>query len=220
MTAAVYEHIVFDLDGTLSDSRKGIFNATVYMAEKMGLQKPDAARFTALIGPPLQEGFRTVYGLSEDRINCAVKAFREYYSERGLFENELYPGIPALLNKLVAAGCHLYVATSKLETYAREIIRHFKIDKFFTDIAGADYNGLKAGKESLILSLFQRNGIYNPDHVVLIGDSKYDIDAANAIGIDSIGVVYGFNSREDMLDYNPDYIAGDVDDLYGLLLNQ
>ena len=105
MTAAVYEHIVFDLDGTLSDSRIGIFNATVYMAEKMGLQKPDTARFTALIGPPLQEGFRTVYGLSEDRINLAVKAFREYYSERGLFENELYPGIPALLNKLVAAGC-------------------------------------------------------------------------------------------------------------------
>lgn len=220
MTTAFYNHIIFDLDGTLSDSRKGIYNATFFMCEKMGIQTPTTGQLTDLIGPPLQEGLRKVFGLDDKYIDIAVKTFREYYSEKGLFENELFPGVVSLLSTLAKEGRQLYIATSKFEIYAWKVLQFFKIQGYFADIAGADYNGLKAGKDSLILTLLQRNGISDPDNIVLIGDSKYDIEAAGSLGIDSIGVAYGFSSFEEMTGYNPDYIVSNIDELHHLLIKK
>lgn len=218
MSAAFYDHIIFDLDGTISDSRKGIYNATVYMCENMGIRLPTESQFADLIGPPLQQGLNKVFGLQGESIDMAVKMFREYYGEKGYVENELYPGINLLLSSLAGDDRQLYIATSKYEIYARKVLQFFNIHGYFTDIAGADFNGLQAGKDALILMLLQRNGITDPDSIVLIGDSKYDIDAANLLNIDSIGVTYGFSSYDEMTGFNPDYIVKNVEELRHLLI--
>jgi len=217
MTNVFFEHVIFDLDGTLSDSREGIYNAAAYMSKMLGIPSPTEKQFADLIGPPLQKGLKDVFGLEGDRLDTGVKIFREYYGEKGLLENALFPGIRELLLKLTEKGCKLYVATAKLEPYARKVLVNFGIHDFFRDIAGADYQGLRAGKDELVLSLMQRNGILDPDAVVLIGDSRYDIEAAAAVGIDSIGVAYGFSTFEEMESYDPDYLVHSVDELTGLL---
>jgi len=213
-----YKHIIFDLDGTLSDSREGIFNAYYYTASKLKLELPGEDKMATLIGPSLQRGFSDVFGLSGDRIDQAVQAFREYYGTKGLFENRLYDGIRELLRDLDRAGALNYVATAKYELYAGRVLNHFQILPFFKDIAGADYNGNHADKLSLVLALLQRNGIRNPDEMVFIGDTRYDLDAASELEIDSIGVSYGFTPHAEIEKLNPDYIARNVLELRNLLL--
>lgn len=217
MNKVFFEHVIFDLDGTLSDSREGIYKAAVHMSEKLEIPPPTEKQLADLIGPPLQQGLEHVFGLKGDRLELGVRLFREYYGERGLLENTLFPGIGELLTKLLKRGARLYVATAKLEPYARKVLENFSILDNFLDIAGADYQGLKAGKEELVLSLMQRNGIHDPDTVVLVGDSRYDVHAAAAVGIDSIGVAYGFSSLEEMESYNPDYLVRSVHELSELL---
>ena len=215
---SVYKHIIFDLDGTLSDSREGIFNAYDFACERLKIDKPGAETLKTLIGPPLQKGFETVFGLTGPENDNAVKVFREYYATKGLFENTLYNGMLQLLDQLVRAGASLYVATSKYDTYARQVLRYFSIEGYFTDVSGADYSGLHASKTDLVATLLRRNNIRDPLEVVIIGDTGYDIDAAAEFGIDSIGVTYGFSSNEEIASFSPDYTAGSVAELGKLLL--
>lgn len=213
-----YKHIIFDLDGTLSDSREGIFNAYNYACEKLNLQRPDKDILMTLIGPPLQKGFADVFGLQGAEIENAVKVFREYYASKGLFENELYDGIKFLLGILDSEGALLYVATSKYSIYANQVLEYFGIAHYFTEIAGADYSGFHASKVDLVAGVLRRNNIRDPFDVVLIGDTRYDIEAAAELGIDSIGVTYGFSSPDEILDLDPDYIAATPEDLQRILL--
>jgi len=212
-----YQHIIFDLDGTLSDSREGIFNAYSYTISKLGLTNPGRDTLKTLIGPPLQKGFEDVFGLKGDRNLEAIKVFREYYSTNGLFENHLYNGIKELIQKLYGSGGALYVATSKYIVYANQVLQYFGIHQYFREVAGADYSG-HASKADLIAGLMRRNGIQDPLDVVIIGDTRYDIDAATELAIDSIGVTYGFCSEDEVASCNPDYIARKVSDLHRFLL--
>lgn len=218
MKKTLYKHVIFDLDGTLSDSREGIFKAYYYTAKKLSLPIPADEKLESLIGPPLQKGFSDVFGLSGDLLDQAVKTFREYYGEKGLFENRLYDGIPELLEDLSRSGAKIYVATAKYEIYANRVLRYFNIMPFFMDVAGADYSGSHANKITLVTGLLQRNGINHPADVIIIGDTRYDIDAASELEIESIGVCYGFSTYEEMQDLNPDYIARNVRELSGLLM--
>lgn len=215
-----YKHIIFDLDGTLSDSREGIFNAYKHTIEKLDLSMPQNKQLTSLIGPPLQQGFSNVFGIAGDEIDEAVKIFRTYYADKGLYENSLYDGIEALLDDLVRSGALLYVATSKYIDYALKVLEHFNIRKYFVDISGADYHGNHALKVNLILELLRRNSIKSPDDVIIIGDTKFDIDAAAELEIDSVGIAYGFTTPEEITSFNPDYIAKNVNDLRSILLNE
>jgi phosphoglycolate phosphatase len=216
---SVYKHIIFDLDGTLSDSREGIFNAYYYTFNKLNIDSPDESTLMNMIGPPLQKGFADVFGMQGADNENAVKVFREYYSSKGLFENKLYDGIKDLLVHLVQAGASLYVATSKYNVYANQVLQYFGIATCFTEIAGADYGGYHASKVDLVAGILRRNNIQDPMEVVIIGDTRYDIDAAAELGIDSIGVTYGFSSYEDIESYEPDYIVENVETLLSLLLN-
>lgn len=213
-----YKHIIFDLDGTLSDPREGVFNAYYYTAAKLNLKVPDADILSTLIGPPLQKGFTDVFGLQGREIDEAVAAFRDYYGERGLFENILYEGIRELLEEITRAGTPVYVATSKYEAYAKRVLTNFGIMQFFADVAGADYSGYHATKTGLVSSLLLRNGIRDPWEVVVVGDTHYDIVAASELELDSVGVTYGFSSYEEIEKLNPDYIAQTVKELRGILL--
>jgi|WetSurMetagenome_2_1015567.scaffolds.fasta_scaffold288221_2 phosphoglycolate phosphatase len=215
-----YPHIIFDLDGTLSDSREGIFNAYYHTAAKMGLDIPDPDRLHSLIGPPLQKGFKDVFNLQEEGLMEAVKCFREYYGEKGLYENRLYEGIPELLAQIGRAGASAYVATSKYELYAERVLEYFNIRALFTDVAGADYNGVQAGKAELVLRLMQRNGITDPADAIIIGDTRFDIETAAELEIDSVGVSYGFSSAAEIEKLAPDYIVHDVRELAGVLFEE
>jgi phosphoglycolate phosphatase len=215
---ALYKHIIFDLDGTLSDPREGVYNAYYYAAARLNLKMPEADVLATLIGPPLQKGFADVFGLHGSEIDEAVHAFREYYGERGLFENKLYAGISELLEELSQTGTPVYVATSKYEAYAKRVLENFEILRFFTDVAGADYSGYHATKTGLLSGLLLRNGIRDPWEVVVVGDTHYDINAAAELELDSVGVSYGFSSYEEIEKLNPDYIAHSVSELRGFLI--
>jgi phosphoglycolate phosphatase len=215
---SVYKHIIFDLDGTLSDSREGIFNAYNYTFEKLNIRSPEKKLLMTLIGPPLQKGFADVFGLQGADNANAVQVFREYYASKGLFENKLYDGIKELLEELSLAGASLYVATSKYSIYASQVLNYFDIANYFSEISGADYSGYHASKIDLVARILRNNHIHDPMEVVIIGDTHYDIDAAAELGIDSIGVTYGFSSFEEITTFDPDYIADTVGDLQRLLL--
>jgi phosphoglycolate phosphatase len=216
---SVYKHIIFDLDGTLSDSREGIFNAYDHVIEKLKIKSPGQEARMTLIGPPLQKGFADVFGLKGTDIESAVKVFREYYATKGLYENVLYNGIENLLGKLNLAGAILYVATSKYSAYANQVLKYFGIDGYFKEVSGADYNGFHASKVDLVAGIIRRNDIRDPLEVVIIGDTRYDIEAAAELGIDSIGVTYGFSSLAEITAFDPDYIVESVADLEHLLLD-
>jgi phosphoglycolate phosphatase len=217
---SAYKHIIFDLDGTLSDSREGIFNAYFHVFDKLNIKYPDRDILMTLIGPPLQKSFEVVFGLRGTENENAIKVFREYYASKGLFENILYDGIPELLQKLTGTGALLYVATSKYHLFASQVLRHFAIDAYFTDVSGADYSGFHASKVDLLARILRKNNIRDPMEVVMIGDTRYDVEAAAELEIDSIGVTYGFSTKEEVLSFDPDYIAGSVEELEKLLLQE
>jgi phosphoglycolate phosphatase len=220
MMKALYKHVIFDLDGTLSDSREGILNAYYYTFDKLNIKIPDEELLMTLIGPPLQKGFSDLFALKGAENDNAVKLFREYYASKGLFENKLYEGIEKLIENLNLAGASLYVATFKYSLYANQVINYFGIANYFVEISGADYNRYDAKKVDLIAGLLRRNAILDPSEVVIIGDTHYDIEAAAELSIDSIGVTYGFCTPEEISSFDPDYIAADVNDLHRILLTE
>jgi phosphoglycolate phosphatase len=184
----------------------------------MNIKSPDEDILKTLIGPPIQKGFAEIIGLQGADNEKAVKVFRDYYGTKGLFENTLYDGIRELLEKLNRAGALLYVATSKYDVFARQVLRYFAIDGFFVDVNGADYYGRHASKIELISGTIRKNNMSDPMEIVMVGDTRYDMEAAAELEIDSIGVTYGFSTRDEIISFNPDYIANSVQELEHLLL--
>ena len=145
-----YKTILFDLDGTLTDSAPGILNSVRYGCRRIGIPVPDEATLRRFLGPPLIDSFHNLCGLNDADTDRAVAAFREYFPDKGLFENEVYPGIPALLADLHARGCQLVLATSKPEEYARRIMEHFDLAQYFTAICGATLDETRTDKAEVI----------------------------------------------------------------------
>ncbi len=215
---SMFNHIIFDLDGTLTDSKPGIANSLKYAMRQMHLAGYSEELLDRFIGPPLQDGFKNHCGLNEQNTQLAVDYFRTYYGEKGLFENTPYTGIAELLEELHFCGKQVYVATSKLEKYAIRIMRHFELDRCITDLIGAEYGGNHSGKGQLIAKLLERNQLLNASDVVMVGDTIYDIDGSHENEIPVIAVGYGFGKKEQLLACSPDYFAETVDDLCELLL--
>jgi phosphoglycolate phosphatase len=212
-----YKNIIFDLDGTLTDPREGILNSLRYALRHFNLNDIPDTIPAGFVGPPLQQGFKEIYGLNNKETEKAVDIFREYYGKRGLYENYPYNGIEEFLSVLHSEGKSLYLATSKLEKYAWEIIRHFEFDKYIHDLSGAEYKGNHT-KSELINDLIQRYRL-NLDETIMIGDTIYDIEGARLSGIDCIAVGYGFTPLNILQNYNPAFSAETVDDLFHLLFN-
>lgn len=213
-----FSHILFDLDGTLTDPRLGIGNSLKYALRQMQIDGYSEEILNRFVGPPLQEGFKNLFGLNERNTNLAVEHFRTYFGEKGLYENQPYAGITELLEELHLSGKRVYVVTSKLEKYAKIIIRHFEFDRYIDDLQGAEYSGKHSGKGQLIGELMERNRFLPSSSVVMIGDTHYDIIGAKEQNISSIAVGYGFGTQETLSSCNPDFMAGSVDELAELLL--
>ena len=192
-----YTHVFFDLDGTLTDPGLGITNSVMYALERFGIRTEDRASLYKYIGPPLMDSFRDFNGFSDDDARAAVAAYREYFSVTGLFENEVYPGIPELLGRLKAAGKKLAVATSKPEQFSLRILEHFGLLPFFDLVAGASMDESRAQKWQVIRwaqERFCRPG----DRVLMVGDRKHDAEGAARCGLPCLGVLYGYGSREEL----------------------
>ncbi|WP_243369808.1 HAD family hydrolase [Microvirga solisilvae] len=189
---------LFDLDGTLTDPKTGITRCIQYALDRLGRPVPDTEELTWMIGPPLLASFTKLLGDAEEAVE-ALRLYRERFSEVGLFENEVYPGIPAVLETLQKADLRLFVATSKPHVYARRIIEHFGLTRFFQEIYGSELDNRNADKRDLIRHILDQER-FDPAQAVMIGDREHDAIGARANGIASIGVTWGYGSRQELLE--------------------
>ncbi|HEL1590063.1 TPA: HAD family hydrolase [Streptococcus suis] len=192
----MYQTILFDLDGTLTDSGQGILNSVAYALEKMGIEEPDTANLNRFIGPPLYESFSRFYQLNPEDTQSAVDTFRVYFKEKGMFENQLYPGIIPLLEELRTAGKTLVIATSKPEIFAKQILEHFGIAHYFDIIAGASLDSSRISKADVIGYAINQLEAF-PKHAVMIGDREHDIEGARMHQLPAIGVLYGYGNKQE-----------------------
>ncbi|NLV86736.1 MAG: HAD hydrolase-like protein [Clostridiales bacterium] len=214
-----YDYVFFDLDGTISNSAEGIVNAAVYALKKLGIDETDRNRLERLIGPPLSESFPMYYGLSPEETTKAIKDFRHYYAEKGVLENEMYPDVEKLLIRLSEGGKTLAVATSKPEKPAREIIERYGIDKHFAYIAGASFDDSRAKKDQVIKYALETLNITEPSKVLMVGDRSHDVLGAAKHGIDCIGVLYGYGSRQELSEAGSLALAETVSQLGDIILS-
>lgn len=213
-----YEILMFDLDGTLTDPAEGITNSVAHSLRKFGIEPPSAAELYKFIGPPLLDSYEKYYGLKGEDGVLAVKYYREHFTDIGLFENELYEGIPEMLFALKSAGKKLYIATSKPEPFAVRIAEHFKIDKYFNFIAGSTLTEKRTKKTDVIAYLGEKEG-FDPKTALMVGDREHDVIGAKENGAPCVGVLYGYGSRKELEDAGAAYIVKTTKELKALLLS-
>ena len=207
----MYQTVLFDLDGTLTNPELGITTCVAYALEKFGIQVQDRKLLRPFIGPPLIPAFQKFYGLPEADAKQALAYYRERFSVKGLYENEVYDGVENLLRELKAQGKTVVLATSKPETFASEILKHFHLYAYFDFIAGATMDGSRGEKGDVIAYALQSGHVAGK--AVMVGDRNYDIIGAKENGLDSIGVLYGFGGREELTDAGATYLAETVEDI-------
>ena len=210
--------LLFDLDGTLTDPAEGITKSVVHALRHFGIEETDKKRLLSFIGPPLLETFTREYGLTDEQSWEALRVYREYFADIGLYENKVYNGIPEFLRDAQQAGYELIMATSKPEMYACRLMRHFGLTSYFSCIAGSDMAEKRADKTSVILSALARMEITDRSQTVMIGDRLFDIEGAKAMGMPSVGVLYGYGSREELVKAGADRLAETVTDLRNIFL--
>ena len=213
-----YTTAVFDLDGTITDSCPGILNSIRYALKKRGISEPEEGVLRSFIGPPLQQQFQRVFHLSEEEGAAMVSIYREYYGEKGIFENRVYDGVPEMLRQLKAAGIKVLMATSKPEKYAGQIAEHFGFDQYFDFIGGACMDGTRTVKHEVIEYVLETCGISEADrkNTVMIGDRMdTDIVAGIETGLDTVLVLSGCTTTADVENYayRPHYILNGVGDI-------
>ncbi len=213
-----YDIILFDLDGTVTDPKEGITNSVAHSLRSYGIEVEDKNQLCKFIGPPLYDSYMKYYGFSEQKAVEAVERYREYYSVRGIYECLLYPYMETLLKNLNNAGKKVVIATSKPEIFAKKVLEYFSVDKYFHRIAGATLDGHRIDKADIIKYAFENMHIKDMSKTVMIGDRNFDVLGAKAFGMDSIGVTYGYGSREELVEAGATYICEKVEEIEKLLL--
>ena len=208
----MYKYILFDLDGTLTNPEIGITNCVMYALEKFGIKENDRRKLHPFIGPPLTYSFQNFYGLSEEESRQAVAFYRERFSVKGLYENEVYKGVPEMLQSLKQQGKVIILATSKPEKFAVEILKHFDLYQYFDYIAGATLDGSRGEKADVIAYALEISNIKDKSQAVMVGDRNYDILGAKEHGLDSLGVLFGFGDLEELTNAGATYIAETVEE--------
>ena len=201
------KYVFFDLDGTLIDSGMGVKNSFKYAMNQMNRRIEDESILDGFIGPPINESFSALLGDMNEDISYGVRLYREYYSKQGVYESQVYDGIPECLERLKENGIKMCVATSKLQKAAGDILNYHKIDYFFDKIEGSPNDSRICEKVEIINSLIQYCSIHDNDEVVMVGDRKYDLIGANNSGIRAIGVLYGYGSNEELISSKPGWIV-------------
>ena len=203
----MYQTILFDLDGTLTDPGEGITNSVAYALEKYGIKVKDRTELYKFIGPPLLDSFMEFYGFTEEQAREAIVFYRQYFTTKGMFENQVYEGITELLENLKKAGKRLIVATSKPYEFSVEILKHFDLLKYFDYVSGATLDETRSAKGDIIQYALRQNELENISEIVMVGDRKHDVIGARQNGIDTIGVLYGYGSKKELEEAGAKYLA-------------
>ena len=219
------QYILFDLDGTITDSKPGILKSMQYAAKHFGIdiKNEELDSYSFFLGPPLQDSFKNYFKFDDEKTKEAVLKYREYYKPKGMFDNKLYQGIEDLLKRLKKSGKTVILATSKAEKLAIEILEYFGISKYFDFTAGAELDGRRSKKEEVVEYCLTHFGIVSNEEkakAVMVGDRNHDITGAGKNGIESVGVLYGYGSIEELTEgeYKADYIINNVGELQGLFI--
>lgn len=215
----MYEFILFDLDGTLTDPKEGITKSVQYALKHFGIEE-DAENLLRFIGPPLQQSFMEYYDFDEEKANLAIAKYRERFSKVGVFENGVYEGVEELLKALKENGKIVAVATSKPEVFARQIIEHYGLSQYFDVIVGSELDGTRSKKAEVIEEVLRQLGISEEEklHIIMIGDRKHDIIGAKACNLNSIGVEFGYAEENELRLAGADYVVETVQELRCLLM--
>ena len=210
--------LIFDFDGTICDTGEGIMKSAKYALESYKIPCGDWQELSYFIGPPLLVTFQEKYSLDVSQASELVKKFRERYGREGILESRLYSGIYDLLQKLKADGFRLAIASSKPEEYINQLLEKFDSAKFFDVVCGVSFTADCESKQSIIARALDGLGVSNEEAIV-IGDKNYDIDGAKANGVKSIGVLWGFGSKFELIECSADFIAEKPGDIEAVALD-
>lgn len=216
----MFDYILFDLDGTLTDPKEGITKSVQYALADFGIEEKNLDKLEVFIGPPLKESFIEFYNFNEQDALKAVDKYRERFVVTGIFENKIYEGIPELLNKLHEKGCRISIASSKPTVLVERILDYFDIAKYFDYVVGSELDGRRTKKEEVVEEALRQMVPQNVDrrNVAMIGDRKFDIEGARAFGLTRIAVSYGYAPEGELEVAGADYIVGSVEELENALL--
>lgn len=238
--------LLFDLDGTLTDPKEGICKSVQYALRAFGIEEPDIDKLEPFIGPPLTDSFMEFYGMTKERALEAVEKYRERFSATGWAENFVYEGIPRMLKGLREAGCVLAVASSKPTVFVERILTHFDLREAFSVVVGSELDGRRVSKDEVIKEALRqlfaeqddtetalcmngqeggqfrgldaRKETVRRDELLMIGDRKFDVEGAHALGIRCVGVTYGYAPPGELAEAQADFLADSPDELLELLL--
>lgn len=214
-------HILFDLDGTLTDPKEGITKSVQYALKHYNIQVDDLDTLCPFIGPPLTDSYKKFYGFTDEQAWEGVLIYREYFSDRGWHENKEYEGIREMLEALKNSGKILMVATSKPEEFAVKILEHFNLAQYFDFIGGADMEETRSRKGDVVRYVLERSslGAEAAERAVMVGDREHDVLGARECGIDCVGVLYGYGSRQELEACKAAWVVDNVKELEELLLS-
>ena len=213
-----FEYIFFDFDGTIMNTSEGVFEGFDRVREYFNIELEDKSVYNTMIGPPLYESFDRVFHLTGKELEKGIEVFHDYYTPIGLYKCKLYDEVAPLIKKLKAAGKKIYVATSKPEVYARQLLQKFGIDSLFDFIGGVDMEGVRRDKIDVIRYVMDTNNLNDvKDQCLMLGDTHYDIDGAKLAGLKSMGILWGFGSEKSLRESGADYIAKDATHVYEIL---
>jgi len=214
-----YKYILFDLDGTLTDSKVGIAKSIKYALAKYNIEVENLESLESFVGPPLMESFKEHYSFNDEKSREALEYYREYFSKKGIFENEVYPEIQSLLEKLKMKGKILIVATSKPTIYAEKILKYFNLEGYFDFIVGSNLDGTRSSKSEVISYIISELNIKDLGKVVMIGDRKHDVIGGTKNHIHTIAVTYGYGSYEELKEAKPTYFANTPKEILDIIRN-
>jgi phosphoglycolate phosphatase len=215
----MYNYVLWDLDGTITKPEEGIFNSIEYAAFSFGLPEPNRADLYIFIGPPLQYSFEKFFNVNQEDGAKLVSLYREYYAGKGIYECEMYGGIASALKQLKEAGKTIALATSKPEKYARQLLNYFGIERYFDAIVGADMSPQSAEKSLIVARALKECGA-DKSQTIMVGDRQHDIIGAKRNDIDSVGVLYGYGSKEEFETFGATYIAQTPQDVVNVVLGK
>ena len=220
----MFDYILFDLDGTLTDPKLGITRSVQYALRALGIEEPSLDKLEPFIGPPLADSFREFYGLEEEQVVTAVAKYRERFTDQGIYENEIYPGTVRMLASLRAGGKKLAIASSKPTPFVERILDHFEIRAYFDYIIGSNMDGTRGKKEEVVEEALRQMlpaGMTPAEKkagVAMVGDRRFDIEGAREHGITSVGVSFGYAPEGELEQAGADHIVDTVEALEKLLM--
>lgn len=211
-----YRYCLFDLDGTLTDPGIGITDSVMYALKKFDIDVKDRSELYPFIGPPLDYSFKTYFGFTDEQAVLAIKYYREFFSTKGLYENEVYEGIPGMLEELKKKGVTVALATSKPYEFSVEILRHFGLSGYFDHVGAATMDGRISKKEDVISNLLGQLNYEDKASVLMVGDRYHDIEGAKANGLHSAGVLWGYGTEEELQKAGAEYLFARPEDILRL----